>query len=70
MTHSMMNGAKIMTMNEESPHSIQEGSGGNPKPYTAINGHQMIQQTPGQWWDAICVDDCKACATGEPLPDW
>lgn len=47
-------------------------------PYLAANGHTMVMHPKypngrrplySSAW-TVCVDDCGACAAGEPLPDW
>jgi len=45
----------------------------------AANGHKMVYtviryyQDGSAWtrsYNAYCTDDCRACASGEVLPDW
>jgi len=45
----------------------------------AWNGHTMEYRVTGQrsdgtlitsQWDARCTSTCRACANGDPLPDW
>lgn len=40
------------------------------QPYIAANGHKMVQLNPDTYWDAVCTDDCQACAEGTPREDW
>lgn len=48
------------------------------RPYIAFNGHQMVQSprytSTGRIFYssafAVCVDACRACAAGDPLPDY
>lgn len=45
--------------------SYDDGTATELQPYIAANGHKMIQVTPGQWWNAHCTDDCRACQDGD-----
>ncbi|MFC0313544.1 hypothetical protein ACFQNE_03230 [Gordonia phosphorivorans] len=48
------------------------------RPYFAVNGHKMVQspsytRTGRIFYSsalAVCVDNCGACAAGDPLPDY
>ena len=52
---------------------------GDTKVMVAMNGHLMEYNVVGYYsdgsartssWDAMCTENCRACADGEPLPDW